>query len=257
MVDVLAGIGVGGAGGSMTGLSVATNTGDTKKTAMGRLCGRIGRCIGGTALVAAVVALGPCHAEAQGTREAGTLLGILLGLGHGRADAQPPKGIGAESPVDLNAATQAELAKLPGVGETTAKKIVARRPYKVVADLSKAGVPARTIEKITPLVSVGGTRAPASPVSSSNSTVPSGALGSSVGRASEQVKSGSVEAPIPPTKGMVWANVKSGVFHREGDPWYGETAQGKFMTEAEARKAGYRPPEAGTAGTKSATRAPG
>jgi hypothetical protein len=173
----------------MTRLSVTANTRDTKKTAMGRLRGCIGRCIGGTALVAAVVALGPCQARAQGTKEAGTLLGILLGLGHARADAQPPKGIRAES--------------------------------------------------------------------TANSTVPSGALRSSVGRASEPVKSGSVEAPIPPTRGMVWANVRSGVFHREGDPWYGETAQGKFMTEAEARKAGYRPPEEGTAGKNAATRAPG
>ncbi len=168
--------------------------------------------------MATVVALGPCHAGAQGTREAGTLLGIVLGLGHIGADAQPPKGTAAESTVDLNAATQAELAKLPGVGETTATKNVAGRPYKVVADLWKAGVSAKTIEKITPLPSVGETQAPAPPVSSASSTVPSGALGSSAGRASESVKAGSVEAHIPPTKGMVWTNVKSGVFHREGDP---------------------------------------
>lgn len=57
--------------------------------------------------------------------------------------------------IDLNTATQEELEKLPAVGEATAKKIIAGRPYKAVADLSKAGVPKATIEKITPLVTVG------------------------------------------------------------------------------------------------------
>jgi len=40
--------------------------------------------------------------------------------------------------------------------------------------------------------------------------------------------------------GKVWVNTKSGVFHREGDEWYGKTKQGKYMTESEAIKAGYR-----------------
>jgi hypothetical protein len=220
------------------------------------LRGCLGRGIGRTALVASLVALGPCHVRAEGTTAAGTLLGIL-GLRHVGAEAQRLKGTAAESTVNLSTATQAELEKLPGVGETTAKKILAGRPYKAVADLSKASVSAKTIEKITPLVSVGEVQVPAALASSASSPVPSGALASSTGRASDSVKSGSVKAQRPPTKGMVWANVKSGVFHREGDRWYGKTEQGKFLTEAEARKAGYRPAEEGAAGKKSAIRAPG
>jgi DNA uptake protein ComE-like DNA-binding protein len=60
--------------------------------------------------------------------------------------------------VDLNCASAAELKKLPGVGEVTAKKIIAGRPYSSVDDLSKTGVSAATIVKIAPLVTVG--RAP-------------------------------------------------------------------------------------------------
>jgi hypothetical protein len=47
-------------------------------------------------------------------------------------------------------------------------------------------------------------------------------------------------AQQPPVKGMVWVNLDTKVFHREGDRYYGSTKNGKFMTEAEAVKAGYR-----------------
>ena len=38
---------------------------------------------------------------------------------------------------------------------------------------------------------------------------------------------------------MVWVNSETKVFHREGDKWYGKTKKGKYMTEADAAKAGY------------------
>jgi hypothetical protein len=47
-------------------------------------------------------------------------------------------------------------------------------------------------------------------------------------------------AKVPPQKGMVWVNTGSGIFFREGDQWYEKTKEGKFMTEADANKAGYR-----------------
>lgn len=37
--------------------------------------------------------------------------------------------------VDLNTASESELKSLPGVGKTTAKKIISNRPYKSVHDL--------------------------------------------------------------------------------------------------------------------------
>src|SRR5271155_3111946 len=57
--------------------------------------------------------------------------------------------------VDLNSASEKDLETLPGVGEATAKKIIAGRPYSSTSDLSKASVSAATIKKITPLVTVG------------------------------------------------------------------------------------------------------
>jgi len=65
-------------------------------------------------------------------------------------------------PIDLNTASEKELESLPGVGAATAKKIVAGRPYSSISDLGKAGVSSSTIQKISPLVTVGAAR-PAKP----------------------------------------------------------------------------------------------
>ena len=127
--------------------------------------------------------------------------------------AQIPQTPTALPKLDLNKASLADLAKLPGVGEGTAKKIIAGRPYKAIADLEKVGIPKANVEKIAPLVTVGSESAVSSPTATGQQ---------------------------PAQKGMVWVNTDSGIFFREGDRWYGKTKEGKFMSEADAIKAGYR-----------------
>jgi len=39
--------------------------------------------------------------------------------------------------------------------------------------------------------------------------------------------------------GKVWVNLDSGIYHKNGR-WYGKTKNGKFMSEAEAKAAGYK-----------------
>ena len=60
----------------------------------------------------------------------------------------------------------------------------------------------------------------------------------STGRATEQVSR--AEAPGG-GHGQVWVNTEIGVYHREGSPFYGTTSKGKYMTEQDARQAGYKP----------------
>jgi hypothetical protein len=163
------------------------------------------------------------------------------GLEPTAAWAQTSKSVPAGTKIDINSASQAELEKLPGVGEATAKKIVAARPYQSVSDLSKAGVSKKTIDKITPLVSVGAA-APAGAKVSQPETPAAPAekpKTPSAGKSSDKTKSSTTEARVPPEKGMVWVNTSSKVYHHEGDRWYGKTKEGKFMTEADAIKAGY------------------
>jgi hypothetical protein len=42
---------------------------------------------------------------------------------------------------------------------------------------------------------------------------------------------------------MVWVNTDAGVYHKPGTRWYGKTKHGKYMLEADAIKAGYKPAE--------------
>jgi len=129
--------------------------------------------------------------------------------------------------INLNTATAEELQELRGVGEVTAKKIIAGRPYKAVDDLIKAGVPKSTVEKIRGAVTV-----QESPAGKTRKTI------TSARETTEPDES--VAAKKPSRAGMVWVNTDSGLYHKANSRWYGKTKEGKFVTEAEAVKEGHR-----------------
>src|SRR5262249_43627879 len=188
-------------------------------------------------------------------------------------EAKGPAQTGGGTPghLDLNRASEKDLEALPGVGPATAKKIIAGRPYTSVQDLARAGVPQSTIDKIASNVYVRG----GEPRSSSTSGAPGQASESappkrerktkssepaepatsatssgSTGRAPASAHEEEVAPRTPPSRGMVWVNTSTGVYHYEGDRWYGKTKEGKFMTEADAIKAGYRASKEGAPKTE-------
>jgi DNA uptake protein ComE-like DNA-binding protein len=117
--------------------------------------------------------------------------------------AKPVIGDTKPRAIDVNTASESTLEGVSGIGSAYAKKIVDGRPYKSIDDLTKAGIPQSTVDKIRTHVAVG--------------------------RPFE----------APPEKGMVWVNLDSKRYHKETSAWYGRTKNGKYMSEADAVKAGY------------------
>ena len=154
----------------------------------------------------------------------------------------PPMG----GKIDLNSAGAADLDNLPGVGPATAKKIIAGRPFTSVADLSRAGVSASTIAKITPMVTVGGAAskatatAPPIPAPTHAAPVPPPQTLPASGNAGVYSGTPAATQAAGGGNGMVWVNTETKVYHKQGDRWYGRTKNGKYMVEADAQKAGFR-----------------
>jgi DNA uptake protein ComE-like DNA-binding protein len=162
--------------------------------------------------------------------------------------------------VDVNTATQQELEAVPWIGPATAKKIIAARPYKSLSELSRAGVPNATIQKAHSYLSVSHPTTKVAPVAAStaatgasassparpqasSSTAPATSAKAAPKTASTAPSQGTETEVAPrtaPAAGMVWVNTESKIYHYEGDRWYGKTKEGKFMTEEDAIKAGYR-----------------
>lgn len=148
------------------------------------------------------------------------------------------------TPVNLNTASESEIEAL-GISKKSAEKIIANRPYSSAADLSKAGISARKISKLSDRVTFGDGTAATAPAAaasvappSPSSTAKHSAKTSEVERA--DAGESSVPAQTPPQPGMVWVNSKTKVYHTEGDRYYGKTKHGKWMTEADAIKEGDR-----------------
>ena len=83
--------------------------------------------------------------------------------------------------------------------------------------------------------------ATSSDTSTTNKPVENASSADTVKRAKSTPAKTVSESEISAAKaeGKVWVNTETGVYHKSGQ-WFGATKQGKFMTEQEAKQAGYR-----------------
>lgn len=90
---------------------------------------RVGRCAAGALLLALALGAGAASAVAPlSTRQAPA--------GVASAPAPASRQAPAPRPLDVNSATPAQLATLPGIGPDEAQRIVAGRPYLTKAELA-------------------------------------------------------------------------------------------------------------------------
>lgn len=143
--------------------------------------------------------------------------------------------------IDVNTATEKELSDtLDGVGEVTAKKIVAGRPYKSVEDMVKKDVISEKVgEKIAKQVTFSKVEK-VEKTEKKETKETTAKTDKKEATTKTDKKDEETAAKTPPKPGMVWVNMESKIYHKEGDRWYGKTKNGEFMTEADAIKAGAR-----------------
>ena len=96
----------------------------------------------------------------------------------------------------------------------------------------------------TAQASSSGSSAPAKPAAqaSPNATAPTASASPGMAAPAAATKGGppsASEIAAAKASGKVWVNTESRVYHKSGR-WYGKTKAGKFMTEADAKAAGYK-----------------
>jgi hypothetical protein len=79
----------------------------------------------------------------------------------------------------------------------------------------------------------------AKPATQATPAAPATPAAGSTASKSADGKPASADITAAKAAGKVWVNTESRVYHK-GGRWYGKTKQGKFMTEADAKAAGYK-----------------
>jgi hypothetical protein len=140
-----------------------------------------------------------------------TLLGaFLLAVGSASAWAQPAQHTGDQNQSDSNTARKDKKSEKADGGVSTSQS---------APDSGATASKKNTTPKQANATDKGATAASASAPASKTSTTR--------------------QAPPANGTGMVWVNTDSGIYHKPGTHWYGKTKKGKYMTEADAIKAGY------------------
>jgi hypothetical protein len=112
-------------------------------------------------------------------------------------------------------------------------------PFCLLLALGSAPVVANAQASSSNTSSAAKPAAPANPSATTAAPAPSSGNVAPDTPKSATGKPSASEIAAAKASGKVWVNTESGVYHKNGR-WYGKTKSGKFMTEAEAKAAGYK-----------------
>ena len=113
------------------------------------------------------------------------------------------------------------------------------------SDTAKKTKKSRKKSKATESVAEPASAAPAptpgasTPEANPTNTTPASTTAAAPNKIKTASGNSSPEIAVARASGKVWVNLDSGIYHK-GGRWYGKTKNGKFMTEAEAKAAGYK-----------------
>ena len=130
----------------------------------------------------------------------------------------------AAASVTLRAQAPQQTSDSPKADSSTAKKD--KKP--------KQTDPAAQTPSETPASEPATANKPAAPTAATHQGTPSSGTPASKPATPQQTR------PAANGGGVVWVNTDSRIYHKPGTRWYGKTKHGKYMTEADAKKAGYR-----------------
>jgi hypothetical protein len=105
-------------------------------------------------------------------------------------------------------------------------------PALAKAQASSSGASSTAAKPAAPASPSAAPTAPAAPASSGSTAAPKAPTKASGAPSAQEIAAAKAS-------GKVWVNTESGVYHKSGR-WYGKTKAGKFMTESEAKAAGYK-----------------
>ena len=162
---------------------------------------------------------------------AGLLAGIVAPSGM-RAQSTPTQS-GTSSSTSKTAKSKTgktaagTSAKTSGKRATTTGKpaVATKKPATTTASTTKPATSTATA-KPAAMPATAGPAKPAATTPAAKPATPS--------------KTSSVTPQTPPSPGMVWVNTNTKVYHKAGSQFYGKTKQGKWLSEADAQKAGYK-----------------